>query len=269
MSCRLPVLLFVLVTLSGCFDHKALLKKLVPLEQDRQAKSFLESVRDGRIQEARQMLHSSIDQADTSKGLETLRALFTQSKWVEAENIGYVKNWSNGMGQQSQTTIRLDYQIQLEKHWLAGTIVLLDEPTSRKIISARFNPITASLETINALTLSGKGPFHYLILPLAALVPIFCLITLVLCIRTRLRRKWLWILFIVLPVGKLSLNWSTGELGYQLLAFQLFGASLMKSGLYAPWLMGVSFPLGAVIFLLNRKSLTLPAPDSSPPPLPQ
>jgi len=39
-------------------------------------------------------------------------------------------------------------------------------------------------------------------------------------------------------------------------------------GIYSPWIIGVSWPLGAALFLINRKALTLPATPAAPPPLP-
>ncbi len=86
-------------------------------------------------------------------------------------------------------------------------------------------------------------------------VPLFTLYALVLCIRMRMTRKWLWILFILLGVTTLRLNWSTGEMGLQPLSVQLLGASFSRSGLVAPWIFGVSFPLGAVFFLRKRRAL--------------
>jgi hypothetical protein len=65
-------------------------------------------------------------------------------------------------------------------------------------------------------------------------------------------------------VGKLSFNWSTGEWEGRLLHIQLLGASVFKMGLYSPWIFGVSLPLGAVLFLVNRKDLAVPAPPARP-----
>jgi hypothetical protein len=262
------LLVLGLIAWSGCFDQKALLKKLVPEADDRQARQLLELIRDGQMEPAREMLVGSLSQAEVSQGLDKLHELFTQSKWVEAETIGYNKRWTAAPAAQAGSTIQLDYQIRLEKHWLAGSVMILEQNGSRKILSVRFNPLTASLDTLYAFTLSGQSLGHYLVFLLCCLVPVFCVVALVVCIRSRVRRKWLWILFILLPVGKIWLNWSTGEWGAQLLAFQLLGASMFKMGLYAPWVLSVSFPLGAISFLLWRKSLLIPPANAPVPPPP-
>ena len=45
-------------------------------------------------------------------------------------------------------------------------------------------------------------------------------------------------------------NWNTGVLWFQPLFVQLFGASVMAQP-GAPWLVSVSIPLGAIVFLVR------------------
>ena len=72
-----------------------------------------------------------------------------------------------------------------------------------------------------------------------------------------MRLKFLWFLFIIVGVGKLTMNWTTGQLTTHPLAFQLLGASYFRPGLYGPWLFSASWPLGAVIFYFRRKRLQI------------
>ncbi|MBI1397584.1 MAG: hypothetical protein GC151_16545 [Betaproteobacteria bacterium] len=85
------------------------------------------------------------------------------------------------------------------------------------------------------------------------------LYALVACIRTRVpRRKWLWIVFIVLGVGKLAVDWTIGECRVFPASMQLFSASAFSSP-YGPWTVAVSLPVGAIEFLLYRKLRLEPA----------
>jgi asparagine N-glycosylation enzyme membrane subunit Stt3 len=68
------------------------------------------------------------------------------------------------------------------------------------------------------------------------------------------RRKWLWILFILFGFGKLSINWTTGQWGVMVLAAQLFSASA-AAAYFGPWIVSVSLPVGAVLFLIKRRRL--------------
>ncbi len=84
------------------------------------------------------------------------------------------------------------------------------------------------------------------------------LASLILRIRTKIgKRKWLWIVFIPFGFGRLSFNWTTGRVLFNPLSvhFQLLGAAAVKHGLYAPWIISISVPLGAIVFLIRRKRL--------------
>jgi hypothetical protein len=82
------------------------------------------------------------------------------------------------------------------------------------------------------------------------MVTIYALVT---CVRTTVTpTKWLWILLILPGVGKVSVNWTTGDWQVMPLAIQLLSASALSSR-YGPWVVAVSFPLGAILFLLRRR----------------
>jgi hypothetical protein len=120
-------------------------------------------------------------------------------------------------------------------------------------VGFRVLPESASLETQNKFNLSGKGALQYGVLGAAITMAIFTLVVLVVCIRTKMkRRKWLWILFILFGFGKLSVNWATGQWGVMVLAAQLFSAS-GTAAFFGPWIVSVSLPVGAVLFLINRR----------------
>ena len=98
----------------------------------------------------------------------------------------------------------------------------------------------------------GTGAAHLLLI-LVVGVPVFTLWVLVLCIRTKMRRKILWSILILLGATTLTLNWTTGEMDFQLFSLHLPSARYYKAGIYAPWIFSVSFPLGAVMFLIKRR----------------
>ena len=107
---------------------------------------------------------------------------------------------------------------------------------------------------------------QYGVLATAITMAIFTIVVLVACIRTKMkRRKWLWVLFILFGFGKLSVNWATGQWGVMLLAAQLFSAS-GTAAFFGPWIVSVSLPVGAVLFLIKRRRLEAgPAVDGVAP----
>jgi hypothetical protein len=66
-------------------------------------------------------------------------------------------------------------------------------------------------------------------------------------------RRWLWTIGTLIGVTTLKMDWSTGEFAFQPVAFQIFSASALKQPVYAPWILGVSLPLVALIALIRRE----------------
>jgi len=204
----------------------------------------------------------------SDSGLRQLVDLFSSGDLKNTEVIG-ANSSEIYSADSTRKTVSLSYQVELSKGWLAGTVVIVEEGESRAITSARFNRYSASLEFLNRFTFSEKGPVHFAFFLLALAIPIFSLYSLVVCARTKMRRKWLWIIFILFGVATFRINWTTGQMDYQLLSFQLLGASVFKMGFCAPWIVSVAFPVGAIVFLAKRRKLDLLSSESlQPRPLP-
>jgi hypothetical protein len=77
------------------------------------------------------------------------------------------------------------------------------------------------------------------------------------CIRSRIRRKWLWIIFILLGFVQFRFDWSTGHFDVQPISFALFGAGAFRPSAYAPWVLNFAIPVGAIIFFATRRRLLL------------
>lgn len=257
--------LLVYALLSAACSPKEAVRRMTPPEDDKLARQFLSEVRAGQYTMASKRLSAKISPADATKGLKELRDVLNEGEERSIEVIGV--NWmafastKNG----ASKTTNLSYQIEHSKGWLAGTVVIAHEAGVASITSARFNRIPASLEELNRFTFANKGAGHYAIFAAAIAVVVFIIWTLVVCARSTIRRKWLWVIFILLGIGTVKLNWSTGETRVQPISVQLLGASGSAAGPYAPWTIGVSLPLGAIVFLLRRKRLV----ESAANPLPQ
>lgn len=241
------------LVLSGC-DQRELMRKMTPTEDYMLARAFVAQVVTGDMASAEKALSAEIKADDVLKGLEGMTALFKHGDIKSFEVVGLFFRAGFG-GNQSGKSTQMTVQMELSTGWFVGTVVTTVEGATRKIAGANFESIPDSLEKLNALNLLQKPLWAMLFLLIVIAVPLFSLYALVLCIRTKLTRKWPWILFILLGVMTLHLNWSNGEMNFQLLGVQLLGASCFRSGLVGPWIFGVSFPLGAVLFLIKRRRL--------------
>ena len=112
------------------------------------------------------------------------------------------------------------------------------------------------------LSLEGKSPLHFVVLGLALIIPVFMIFTAIACFRNEnVRRKWLWIPFILIGLWGIEFNWTTGYVVYELfhvfpdgsisfnfIAFSLLGVTAVKMGLLSPWVIGLGSPIGALLY---------------------
>ena len=239
--------------LTGC-DQREMMRKMTPTEDYLLAREFVSQVVAGDIASAEKSLSSQLNRDEARKGLESLSATFKHGEIKNFEVVGLYFRTGFGNNQSSRRT-DMTLQMELSTGWFAGTVVTTIEGGTRKIFIANFQSTPDSLENMNALNLMDRPILGLLFLPLMIVMPLFSIYALVLCVRTPLKRKWLWIVFILFSVTTLRLNWSTGGLHFQPLSVQLLGASFFRNGLVGPWIFGLSFPLGALLFLLKRRSL--------------
>ena len=165
------------------------------------------------------------------------------------------------------------FQYQFAKAWILCDVSFLKKNGSPLIDHFNILPLPDSLQNINRFTFEGKNPAFYVFLALTVLVPLVILTAIVACVLTPMRRrKWLWLLFILVGIGQLSLNWTSGALFCNPLFLQLLGSGESQSGLYGPVILHISLPLGAIVFLIRRRRLdrrndpTLPVASPFTPP---
>ena len=128
----------------------------------------------------------------------------------------------------------------------------------RRPSSIRISSLSPTrLKLIHRFTFTGNSVIHYLIFAACVIIPVLILVALIVCIRTRVRRKWLWIIFILLGFVQFRLNWSSGHFGMQPISFALFGAGGSRASSFAPWVLNFAMPVGAILFLALRRRLRL------------
>jgi hypothetical protein len=256
-----------LAVLSGC-DQATLMKKMTPQEDEAITRRYVDDLRQNRFDQIEQDLDPGLKDSNMHGTLASMAAMFPALEPVSTKVVGF----RSFLGNVRRTEITLEYEFP--QKWLLAEVVMQKSGGVTTIVGLHVTPIADSLENLNRFTLVGKGATQYAILSLAVLAPLFSLYVFVLCIKTRIgKKKWLWLIFIVLGIGKLVVNWTTGQVFFTPLAIQVPAAGA-NAQLYGPWLVYVSIPLGALIFLIMRKRLvgpvqqTQPASLGTPPPPP-
>jgi hypothetical protein len=250
MRSKTLLLIFSLILFTGC-SYEKMLDKLEPKEESAFAKTYLEKLRQRNIAGIKEHLSSELLTPDADSKLTEVANYFPEGEPVAIKLIG-----ANVFKSSSAWQANLTYQYQFKSEWAVANIVLSRENGILIVKGIHVNRLAQSLEEANAFTLSNKSTIHYLFLFCAVAIPLFILYSLILCIRTPIeKRKWLWVIFILLGFVGISLNWTTGQVSVNLIQFQLLGAAALAASPYAPWIITMSVPLGAIIFLFKRKSL--------------
>lgn len=253
LSRNLLVVIVIGLLLAGC-DQKALLQKFVPKDDDAFARRFLDAIRTGDYTAADQMLVASLRGPKSENGLRELNHVLAHGEPVSVEIIG-CNLFTNSSSQGTVRTTNLSYQFHFPDSWAAGNIAVGHQSGATSIVDSHFQSIPDSLEVLNRFTWSGKSVVHYLVFAACIAIPLLILVALIVCIRSRVRRKWLWIIFILLGFVQFRFDWSSGHFDVQPISFALFGASAFRPSSYAPWILGFAIPVGAIFFLALRRRL--------------
>lgn len=255
--------ILLLITVSGC-DQRKFLETITPPEDDKLAREFIERLRTNDSD----YIISRIDRSVWGENpRQTIMEMYEYVDHASPKNIELIScyiRYFESTNQAGKKYTDLSYQIEFPASWYTANIVICTTDGLKELYGFRINKIPASLKEINRFTFEGKGLLPYVMLFVAILIPCFILFTLGLCIFTKVKYKWLWIIFILLGFGKVTYNWTTGYILFHInFNIQLLGSGIVKSGLYAPWIITFSFPVGAILFLILRNKLRIPKRSQS------
>jgi len=119
------------------------------------------------------------------------------------------------------------------------------------ILSLSVQAFSPSALAAGRFQFEGRNSIQYFLLGLAIAIPLLLAYALLrLAFDDRSRWKWLWTPFILIGWTQLSVNWATGVIVFQPFGLLLLGASVGRGSLdISPWVVTVSLPLGALIYL--------------------
>jgi hypothetical protein len=253
--------ILILVMVAGC-DRDTMIKKMTPPEDEAIARGAIDLLRQKEFEQIEKDIDPSLRNAGLHDNLVKMNALLPAEDPETIKVVGVQITQS----QDSRMTI-ITYEYAYPGKWLLINVAVQKKGGSSTIVGFNINQLPDSLENLNRFTLVDLSGLQYLVLALAIFLPLFSLYTLVLCIRSKLgKRKWLWIIFILLGFGTFSLNWTTGETSFQILSVQILSAAA-NAAPYGPWTISISLPLGAILFLLLRGRIGKPT-EASPAPGP-
>ncbi len=250
--------LFAITFFSGCNADtfmKTFLNKTAPKEDDEFARRYLGILKTNNLDRAIELLSPEVKESNIKSKIQAIIPLLKKGEPVSIEMVG-----CNVVYSVYKRISYFTYQYQFKDSWLVVDVIVENIEGKQQILGINVNPIPASLKEINAFTFAGKRTVNYIFLGIAIIVSLVILYSFILCKKTKMRKKWLWIILIFCGVTSLRLNWTTGQIIFQPLTGNLeifLGFSIVRQGLYAPWILSTYFPLGAILFLIKRKKLQI------------
>jgi hypothetical protein len=246
--------------LVGC-DQAALMKKFTPPEEESIAKSYVALLQQGKFDQIEHDLDSSLIDSNLRNTLSKMAAFFPSESPQSVKVVG-----AHIYRDEQSSKVDITFEYQFPSKWLLVNVTTQKNGDVRTVIGLHVTPIADSLENLNKFTLVGKSALQYLTLVCDVGSLLFTLYVFALCIRSKdMNRKWLWLIVVLVGVGKFAVNWGTGQWTYQLIAIQIPCFS-MTHPLYGPWTVAAYVPLGAMVFLHRRWKMKTTG-GSIPPPV--
>lgn len=244
---RTLLTILALFALLGC-SQDDLIQKFSSPEDQAIAKNHIDLLRAGNFGKIEEALDPSIRTLDIRDTLVKMAALMPKQEPVSVKVVG-----AHTFRTSSERTVNTTFEYNFGDKWVLVNVAVRERQGTKAVIGFNVNPMTQPLEELHRFTLTGKGTLQYLVLVAAIAAALLTFYALVSCVRTEFpKRKWLWILFILMGFGTLAVNWTTGEWSVTPLSAQLFSAAAMAP-LYGPWTIAVSLPLGSIIFLFFKR----------------
>lgn len=226
------------------WNTKPLFQLFVPNREDQFAREYIELLRQGDYTAAEKLLSPDLAGSESFYKLKQVSGFINREDLVAVEVIA-----TNVLSGEKGKHHSLTYQLLFTESFVIANVVVERAGDRLAIAGIHVEPIPRPIQELTAFTLAGKPFVNFFILACAVLIPFLILATLFLCVRSDVRFKWLWIIFILFGICQLRLDWTTNEIQFELLSVQLFGASFVRPGLYGPWNFFISIPLGAKVFL--------------------
>ncbi len=236
--------LLCVLALAGCAGAR------LTESQDAELRGVFTQIRLGRLAEAQARFDPQFSRPQLAQTLAGLAGVIPK-RAPSSVRLLAADSVETHLGQAYRAT----YEYGYPDRYLIVRTGIFRPPAGSPMVNTFYIDVTPmSAVRANAFTLDGKSPRQYGFLALAALSPLIVVIALIsLAGSQRVRRKALWMVGIVIGLGALTMNWTTGALGVRPLFLDPFGLWILHADTpAAPWMITASLPLVALIYLLLR-----------------
>lgn len=239
------IVLIALIAISGCSDFT------IPDEVNHFSKSFFKDVKKNGLytylnetekNEDSVLINPKLDQIE-----KNLQLINPDS--LEVINGQVTKHFK---GDQPDLIYQIEYEQKFNDYSILILLSVIQENGNYELGRISSQRIDNSLKQQHAFILKNKPIINYLFLILMIVNLLFMIFTLYALIKTQIKRKWLWIIGILIGFSRLKLYWTSGEINFDFLSFQILGIGFIKSGQYSSWILMVSIPVVAIAFWIQQ-----------------
>ena len=246
----------LLALLLAACSQEELLQKFSSPEDQARARHYVELLQARDFEALEQALDTSVARDGLRGKLQKMAEYVPPGEPISVHLVGARRNFFNGV---SSVNTTLEYEFR--DTWMLASVTTKDKDGAPSLVAFHVEREAQSLAERNRFTLSGKGAAQLGVLAAMIGAVLVTLLALVRCATAKqVRGKWRWLLFILFGIGQLSVDWTSGEWSFHPVVVQLFSMSF-AAPVNGPWMLSVSLPLGALLFL-SRKRV---ADDASPP----
>jgi hypothetical protein len=245
VTCRPTILLALTSLLLTSCNPDAMTRRIVSPARDARARRYLGMFTTGQHDSIMAHARFGSDAAAVATGLAQIDSLLRGERLDSMQLVG-ASLWSNGR------TERLDvsFEFRTRQGWNVASVVTVDSGATWFLDGIHVNRVPGELKALNGFRNGRRTAAQYLVLLLVIASAAFSLGTAgFIATRRAFPKRWRWVFAALVGVGSLKMNWTTGEMATTLLNVQLLGASALKAGAYAPWILAFSFPIGPIVAL--------------------
>lgn len=240
------------------YAKTANLSGLAPKEEAGAGERLVELIRTRRFAAAMEAVDPSIRQVDPAV-LEKMAGFFPRGAISAPRVTNWTRKWQ-GTAKAGNSTFEDVALLQLTYAFDGGTgaaaTIAFDEAGGRRsIIGVNIVPRTPQQMHITDFPLTGLGPSAVAILALAIAIDTLAFAAFALALMgpgPSWKTRWLWALLALLGLVRVNVVWITGQIAFLPISFMLPPMQLSQMPMGTPWVIGMSLPVGAVVYLAAR-----------------
>jgi len=239
------IVLIALIGISGCSDFA------IPDEVNHFAKSFLKDVKKNGLYIYLNETEKNQDSVFTNPKLDQLEKNLQQ---IDPDSLKIINGQvtKHFRGDQPDLIYQIEYEQNFDDYSILILISIIQQNGNYELGRINSRRINNSLKKQHAFGFENKPTINYLFLILMSANLIFIIYTIYALIKTQIKRKWLWIIGILIGFSRLKLFWTSGEINFDFMSFQILGIGFIKSGQYSSWVLMVSIPIVAIAFWVKQ-----------------